>query len=102
MGTFQGMSKTLSMSEIKGQMVRILIIKYEKPLGLPHKLQGKPINGLYCLAGNFFLNLSSSKYRNGKYRYIYCFLEFTSINSINELYDRYHLVKLDNCPYIIR
>ena len=27
------------------------------------------------------------------------FLEFTLINSINGQYDKYHLVKLDNCPH---
>ena len=59
------------------------------------KLLRKPINGLYCLGSNFFLNLSSRKYWYEKYRYRYRFSEFTSINSINGRYDKYHLVKLD-------
>ena len=51
------------------------------------KLLRKPINGLYRLADNFFSNLSTSKYRYGKYQYRYCFSEFTSINSINGWYN---------------
>ena len=65
------------------------------------KLLRKSINALYRLAGYFFPNLSSRIYQYGNYRYSYSFSEFTSINSINGRYDKYHSLKLDNCPYLL-